>query len=677
MTVIAVAAATLPSKGAITALCVRALRALALHDPEVPYSAHASIWFPGHPGDSDLTGDHIAWALTHFQQDTRYNFRFLGPLDPTHNCNWPRFVTKWRSGEKRFLGVGVNIIGARVKDQQQGHWVSFLADWQNKTLEFFDPMGQMLSLYVLVAPVFHTMHAALEAFEPSARCGPNEQVWTLDTGAKRRHQEGVVECGMFNLWFFSSRLHGTSLPDLHATRFPDEVACVLRDVYFSDRKGLRLQGPGGVPPEKQLLDPRTLQEIVQPAEQHKSMPVLSTVDEDHRYRGLPTGGNGNCAFHAAFGTWKPGPVQIFFAVNNADMRACFSRFLAFFKSIDEMHPTLREYAKHTLADFYNMGELRSTFVPSRELQAEIAVHRRHLDVEHRTFTQEAERIIQLARLHAGLQDANGMVIIELVGAELLAVTAPTSEVHPIAAHMRETFAYQMPREGEWDRETYFQLVCGNKHAEFWEILRDWENGHTQHGVDMLFRNILEKVRLSLPLHEMSSAATQFEAALPDAAIDEGGALDAILRLPRFWQEFASWARGRSYLYFLSTGDLGFVSELSRRTIRIHYPKAPTPTVVYTPTVDGSGLRRTGDGESTTFVIAPGTFPVGDEICEIAHNGSNHYTRFGLPEDMPARRSSPEKKKLSVHGSSKKALSSSKPARRGARGGRGRGWKGRR
>ena len=70
-----------------------------------------------------------------------------------------------------------------------------------------------------------------------------------------------------------------------------------------------------------------------------------------------TYGDGDCAFHAAFGTWQRlGTHMIYFANSFAQMRQEFVRFLFFFDSVAQMaEHTTRKYALRSLADFYDMG----------------------------------------------------------------------------------------------------------------------------------------------------------------------------------------------------------------------------------------------------------------------------------------------------------------------------------
>ena len=84
--------------------------------------------------------------------------------------------------------------------------------------------------------------------------GDLPEFWNMTSGPSRKHQEGDTECGVYTIWFLSSRLHGCSLAELHETRFPDEAAHALRKTYFGNPGGLCLRGPSGVPPEKHIVD---------------------------------------------------------------------------------------------------------------------------------------------------------------------------------------------------------------------------------------------------------------------------------------------------------------------------------------------------------------------------------------------------------------------------------------
>ena len=442
MTVFIIAVAKTPPNRALVELCYRALQSLARHNDgqEIQDSVRPSDPFPGHPGSNDLSCDHIHWAMGLFREDTRYSFHFVGPINPGHpNFNWANVVSAWEKKNKRFLGVSINTTAQHGQDMK-GHWVGFLADLAEKTLEYFDPLGNALHLYTLVEPHFARLQLALEGTHSG------EPIWKCAVGAQCVHQTGGVECGLFGIWFFSSRLHGTSLIDLHKTRFPDEGAHVLRDVFFTDPLGLKLQGPDGVPPEKQIFDVRTWIKLFQTGD---SSPKKKSAGEGTSIC-LPTGGAGQCALHAAFGTWHQ-EKRLFFADKHQQMRECFVRYLFFYDSIAEMlSHAVKGYARHTLADFYNSGNFPPGFAPTPELRREIEVHTSTMHSHLPAFTKARARITELARLHAGaLEDSVGTDIIDLLGASILAVRNPTSAAFPLAEYMRDVFDSQgqVPNEG--------------------------------------------------------------------------------------------------------------------------------------------------------------------------------------------------------------------------------------
>ena len=204
-----------------------------------------------------------------------YSFKLYGPVNPENQYNWVKSVKSWRRTKKRFYGVVINFWTKATG----GHWVAFLADEDERTLEFFDSMGKKLSEYALVETHFEFLFDALQSSRPGWK--QLTGVGTPEDPQGLQHQRGSTECGLYVIWYLSSRLHGTCRVVLNKTRFPDEAAHVLREVYFSDRNGPLLQGPTGTPPEKQLFDAETLRAIFEPSSPDE-VQLIYTI----KFRGL-------------------------------------------------------------------------------------------------------------------------------------------------------------------------------------------------------------------------------------------------------------------------------------------------------------------------------------------------------------------------------------------------------
>jgi len=253
-------------------------------------------------------------------------------------------------------------------------------------------------------------------------------------------------------------------------------------------------------------------------------------------------------------------------------------------------------------------------------------------------------IIETARTHAGFEDEAGLDIIKLVGKDILSCTNTDSVVFPLAIAMREIFSKIYPYDGKHDDPaSYFERVVSEDNSWlFWSCIMDWENNNTREPVNGLFGNSLDFVRVHLQ-------SCDFKADLPAAADfpvpsnaddDRAHEHNPILRLDNLWEGFKTWVRSQGSAYYLSIGDLGLVSEISRQAINIRYTlQAGYPEKLYTPSADRSGLCRTRGGVREEFKLQTNNpFPAGPPICEIANTGGNHYERFGPlePERTSAR-----------------------------------------
>ena len=334
-----------------------------------------------------------------------------------------------------------------------------------------------------------------------------------------------------------------------------------------------------------------------------------------------TYGQGQCSFHAAFGIWDPKQDHnggLFFAENHSRMRTCFVRFLEFFNSVEEMGTTTKLYALGTLADFYNNGCFPASFKPSVELRTAIDELKIIEDTDINENKKAQTTVLRNARAHLAETSPEG------VGTSIFKIISPSlsNGQNPLSAFMSER------PEPE------------NDPGGFWSALVEWEKTNEPTIVNTIILNNVQavvKLLINDPLEPDLELLSQYYTKLTTKD-DKQQYRAAIYALPRLWQAFSAWVKSQSLYYFLSTWDLGLVSEISGWAIHVHHPERPTPTMVYTPSTNGSGLTRTRNSTSTEFNPAeddpegtpfPSPCEVDASICHVAHDGNMHYTRFCL------------------------------------------------
>ena len=368
-----------------------------------------------------------------------------------------------------------------------------------------------------------------------------------------------------------------------------------------------------------------------------------SVSDPNVWRGWATVGDGDCGFHAAFGTWQQqqqGCItdMMYFASDHVRMRDNFVKFVCFFGSLDEMEATTtRKYALNSLGDFYAGGRfLNNTgFQPSNELSQELENMTAASQAALIDTRQAKAAIRACTRDHVAKGGAGAPAIIKLVGQDVLSCTKSGSRMYPLAEAMRGMFSQvstvEMEMKKQNDPGAHYDAVVGHERSKlFWDKVLEWEGNNSQRQ-----RVVDDIIDLHVDLVRQLLASCDVQTVMPEAQNQQAYYEDdPILQLPLLWQEFTRFVASKGSYYYLSVGDMGLVSEISRRGIEICFSgDAITPTVQYIPSKDKIGLYRTRDGVRECFEVErkafqPGSYP--DEVCYVAHTGQAHYERFGPP-----------------------------------------------
>ena len=177
----------------------KALRDTILYFTFKPKGLHSKrTWFNTH---------NINEIMEQYQDLHKKDFKFLGAQPSDFNklvkINWDSIK------KKKYIGIIFNID----KHNQPGkHWVSTFIDNTNKTLEYFDSLGNLPNKHIA---------SFLKHF--------NKYDFTIN---RRVHQKGGSNCGVYSCYFIIQRLNGLTFDEITHKIITDKMMSDYRDVLF-------------------------------------------------------------------------------------------------------------------------------------------------------------------------------------------------------------------------------------------------------------------------------------------------------------------------------------------------------------------------------------------------------------------------------------------------------------
>jgi hypothetical protein len=224
-----------------------------------------------------LSADEIEHAISYQTKDDK-QFCFLGAFD---------------ADDKRYLNNIIAGIGSHARDTYGlvlnigRHWVAMLFDNKNKIFEYFDSMNHPLShegarrFAVATTMLLKWPIPSLEYYL-NPKDTSNYYKWYLENMVRQRktktktHQKEGDQCGVYCIWYITSRVHGRSLSDIHKRRMSDEKMVKLRRRYF--RKSKRRY----VSPSQIVTQPSPSQFVTQPSPSRKKTTRKKKKEEGSR-----------------------------------------------------------------------------------------------------------------------------------------------------------------------------------------------------------------------------------------------------------------------------------------------------------------------------------------------------------------------------------------------------------
>jgi hypothetical protein len=147
-------------------------------------------------------------------QEVDKMFNFLGALPSD-------FYTQVKYDEKEIFKYKRSAIVFNLDkhDEKGSHWVAFYIDNDNKTLEYFDSLGEKPNKNI------KNYIDKIKSYVPKYKILINKYV----------HQRKNSECGVYAIYYILQRLLGKSFEEIVKKKMPDEKISILREYIFRPR----------------------------------------------------------------------------------------------------------------------------------------------------------------------------------------------------------------------------------------------------------------------------------------------------------------------------------------------------------------------------------------------------------------------------------------------------------
>jgi hypothetical protein len=188
-----------------------------------------------------------ASALTHslrqLQDDPAVSFKTLHVIDPSKlvkslvsiEMDVMRYEEKKGPAPPRYYGLITSTSEISVRES---HWVALLIDMEQKTLEFYDSFGKdpQEEYNAIQAHMRDVLGLFSKSKSYHLARWKNDQRWKQRTSTMEMQHSGV-DCGMFSLWYLTSRVRLNDMEETITQGFKQGLdkngrMCALKKQYF-------------------------------------------------------------------------------------------------------------------------------------------------------------------------------------------------------------------------------------------------------------------------------------------------------------------------------------------------------------------------------------------------------------------------------------------------------------
>lgn len=159
-----------------------------------------------------LSNKDIDYVIKQYEK-TNKNFKYIG----AHPSDYFE-ITEWNISQfknPQLIGIVFNLD---THKESGSHWVCFVVDNANKTMEYFDSAGQAPTKYI---KVFIKKLLKSKEFKD----------YTFKRN-KKVHQKENSECGVYCINFMIERLNGKSFEEISDNIIGDNLMNNMRDLFF-------------------------------------------------------------------------------------------------------------------------------------------------------------------------------------------------------------------------------------------------------------------------------------------------------------------------------------------------------------------------------------------------------------------------------------------------------------
>lgn len=148
------------------------------------------------------------------------NFHFYGPY-PMDFANFQTELTNsnFKNAMKNKMKMGV-IFNQDYSTSSGSHWVSLFVDLENKTICYFDSAGDK------------PMKEVKKLIRDLITSAKQQNIKLKLIENEKKHQYKNTECGVYSIYFITSRLAGKSCSFLFENIIRDETMFKNREKYF-------------------------------------------------------------------------------------------------------------------------------------------------------------------------------------------------------------------------------------------------------------------------------------------------------------------------------------------------------------------------------------------------------------------------------------------------------------
>ena len=168
------------------------------------------------PVEALLSSENIQGVLKDYERDYRFRFKFCGAVHETAAGLRVIHLAFKRALEhpKRYLRYGVILNTGK-------HWVCLYID-ANHT-EYWDSLGRPPSTKTrkFITSILRVLHES----NPK-----RNRIAVKYSGVQ--HQFGSVQCGVYVIWYITSRIQGKTTLELNANIMLDKEVCALKSEFF-------------------------------------------------------------------------------------------------------------------------------------------------------------------------------------------------------------------------------------------------------------------------------------------------------------------------------------------------------------------------------------------------------------------------------------------------------------